>query len=124
MNCNASDTGTEDRAEMAENRAQQAVSGPSVDPGLVATDVAMLSALGNDTRYELLRLIAAAEEGVCVCELEAAVGVSQSAVSQALSRLHETGLVNRRKEESWRYYRATETAERLLNTLDDLRGDR
>jgi ArsR family transcriptional regulator len=93
-----------------------------VDPDAIATDLQVLTAMGNDTRYELLRRIANADDGVCVCDLEAAVGVSQSAVSQALSRLYTAQLVTRRKEGSWRYYEATETASALLGTLDGLRS--
>ena len=92
-----------------------------VDDDLLRRDVELLGALGNDTRYELLRRIAGTDGGVCVCELEAAVGVSQSAVSQALSRLFGAGRVTRRKEGSWSYYETTETAEALLDALDDVR---
>ncbi|NHN61209.1 MULTISPECIES: helix-turn-helix transcriptional regulator [Halorussus] len=88
----------------------------------VAADVETLATLGNDTRYEALRLIAGAEDGVCVCELEPSLGVSQSAVSQALSRLFSAGLVERRKEGRWRYYSATPRAERLLDMLDETRS--
>lgn len=95
----------------------------SIDGDAILDDVQLLSALGNDTRYELVRRIAAAEGDVCVCDLEAAVGVSQSAVSQALSRLTSAGLLTRRKEGAWRYYGTTETADALLATLDDLRGN-
>ncbi len=87
----------------------------------VATDVETLATLGNDTRYEALRLIAAADGEVCVCEIEPALGVSQGAVSQALSRLFSAGLVERRKDGRWRYYAATARAERLLSVLDDTR---
>ncbi|MFB6304270.1 MAG: ArsR/SmtB family transcription factor [Haloferacaceae archaeon] len=97
---------------------------PVPDEEALVDDVRLCSALGNDTRYELLRRVAAADGDVCVCELEAAVGVSQSAVSQALSRLRSAGLVTRRKEGNWRYYGTTEAAEALLATLDGLRGDR
>jgi len=93
-----------------------------VDSDAMATDLQVLTAMGNDTRYELLRRIANADDGVCVCDLEAAVGVSQSAVSQALSRLYTAGLVTRRKEGSWRYYEPTEMTAALLETLDELRG--
>jgi len=93
-----------------------------IDSDAMATDLQLLTAMGNDTRYELLRRIADADDGVCVCDLEAAVGVSQSAVSQALSRLYTAELVTRRKEGSWRYYEPTETTAALLETLDDLRG--
>ena len=95
-----------------------------VDSDAMATDLRLLTAMANDTRYELLRRVATADDGVCVCDLEAAVGVSQSAVSQALSRLYTAGLVTRRKEGSWRYYEPTEATAVLLETLDDLRGSR
>ena len=117
---------SEQRAEMAtESKEGAACCGGAapVDDDLLRRDVELLGALGNDTRYELLRRIAGTDGGVCVCELEAAVGVSQSAVSQALSRLFGAGLVTRRKEGSWRYYETTETAEALLDALDDVRGD-
>lgn len=88
----------------------------------VAADIQTLAAVGNDTRYEALRLIAAADDDVCVCELEPTLGVSQGAVSQALSQLFSAGLVERRKEGRWRYYTATPRAERLLRVLDDTRS--
>jgi len=87
----------------------------------IAADVRTLATLGNDTRYEALRLIAGADGDVCVCELEPALGVSQGAVSQALSRLFSDGLVERRKEGRWRYYSVTPRAERLIQVLDDTR---
>ena len=92
-----------------------------IDAEALKNDLHILSAVSNDTRYELLRRIGNSDDGVCVCDLEESVGVSQSAVSQALSRLFTAGLVSRRKEGSWRYYTTTETAEKLLTTLDDLR---
>lgn len=91
--------------------------------GDLQADVRTLSALGNATRYEVLRLIAAADGERCVCELESSLGVSQSAVSQALSRLYAAGLVTRRKEGRWRYYAATPHAERLLDALDEGRAN-
>lgn len=95
---------------------------PDVEEDVLVRDVQLLSALGNDTRYEMVRRIRAAESDVCVCDLEGAVGISQSGVSQALSRLYSAGLVTRRKEGSWRYYGLTEDAERLLDTLDTIGG--
>ena len=95
---------------------------PAVDSAVLKTDLQVLSAVSNDTRYELLRRIEITNGGVCVCDLEESVGVTQSAVSQALSRLYSAGLVSRRKDGSWRYYETTKIAETLLATLDDLRG--
>jgi ArsR family transcriptional regulator len=87
----------------------------------LAADVDVLATLGSETRYETLRLIADADNPVCVCELEPALGVSQGAVSQALSRLSSAGLVDRQKEGRWRYYSATPRAERILRVLDETR---
>lgn len=89
----------------------------------LASDVQILAALGSDTRYEVLRLIADTDGDSCVCELEPALDVSQSAISQALSRLYAAGLVSRRKDGRWRYYAATPRATALLNTLDETRGE-
>ncbi|EMA69082.1 ArsR family transcriptional regulator [Halorubrum aidingense JCM 13560] len=87
----------------------------------VDVDVETLAAVSNRTRYEALRLVAAAEGGVCGCEVEPALDVSQGAISQALSRLHDAGLLTRRKEGRWRYYDVTPRAERLLAVLDGTR---
>ena len=94
-----------------------------VDGDRVAADVRLLSGAANDTRYELLRLLSAADGGVCACELPEAVGLSQSAVSHALSTLFDAGLVTREKDGRWRYYDLTPAAQALLNTLDTLETD-
>ncbi|MEF8838840.1 MAG: metalloregulator ArsR/SmtB family transcription factor [Haloarculaceae archaeon] len=95
----------------------------SLPTPVVAADVEVLATLGNETRYGALRLIAEAESSVCVCELEPPLGVSQGAVSQALSRLFDAGLVTREKQGRWRYYDTTPRAERLLAVLDETRGE-
>lgn len=86
------------------------------------SDLAALRTLGNETRYAIGRLLAAAEEERCVCELTPVVDGSDSAVSHALSDLHDAGLVSRRKEATWRYYEATDRARALLAALDETRG--
>ncbi|MFW6153553.1 MAG: ArsR/SmtB family transcription factor [Halobacteriota archaeon] len=74
--------------------------------------------LGDETRYRLARALTVSGEELCVCELERLVDVSESAVSHALSDLVEAGLVGRRKERTWRYYRSTELANALFATAD------
>ncbi|WP_256297819.1 ArsR/SmtB family transcription factor [Haloarchaeobius salinus] len=78
------------------------------------TDTAVFDALSTETRLDIVRLLDAAEDELCVCELEPLVDVSDSAVSHALSTLTDAGLVARRKEGRWRYYRTTDRAEALL----------
>ena len=94
----------------------------SLDEEGLDSDLETLAAVASETRYRALRLLADADGEVCVCELEPALGVSQGAVSQGLSRLAGAGLVTRRKEGRWRYYDTTDRAERLLTVLDETRG--
>jgi DNA-binding transcriptional ArsR family regulator len=78
----------------------------------------VFAALGDGTRYRVTRALAAADGELCVCELDALVDVSESAVSHALSDLVDAGLATRRKEGNWRYYDATDLATGLFRTAD------
>lgn len=92
-----------------------------LDESVVSKDVQTLSALGNETRYRLVRLLVEADEALCVCEITPLVDVSDSAVSHALSTLADAGLVTKHKEGRWRKYRATRRASALLTVLDGSR---
>ncbi len=78
----------------------------------------VLSALANETRYTLVRALVAAEEELCVCELNAVVDVSESGLSHALSELVDAGLVDGRKDGRWKKYRATNRAVALVTVLE------
>ena len=90
-------------------------------PSESARDRRALKTLSNDTRYTIVRLLAAAGRELCVCEITPVVDVTDSAVSHALSDLSDAGLVTRRKDGTWRYYEATERATALLDALDRTR---
>lgn len=84
-------------------------------------DLSTLNALANPTRFHIVRLLA--EDGeLTVGELDAIVEVSQSAISHALGDLNEAGLVERRRDGTWRYYRSTDQAERIVDVLGELRA--
>lgn len=89
----------------------------------IEQDLEMLTALANGTRYKLVRLLVAADGELCVCELNATVDASESAISHALSELTEAGLVTRRKDGRWRKYRASNTAVSLVTLLDGVTVD-
>ncbi|ELY53194.1 ArsR/SmtB family transcription factor [Natronolimnohabitans innermongolicus] len=95
--------------------------GAVFDEEAVASDVRALSALGNETRYRLVRLLVEADSELCVCEITPLVDVSDSAVSHALSTLADAGLVTKRKDGRWRKYRATTRASALCTVLDGSR---
>lgn len=74
-------------------------------PATVALDAsaALLRALGDRTRLQIVVALAAAEE-LCVCDLAAVVGVSQSAVSHSLRTLRQLRVVGYRKDGQIAYY--------------------
>jgi len=86
-------------------------------------DLTALKTLGDDTRYTIVRLLKVAGREMCVCEINPVVDVSDSAVSHALSDLTEAGLLVPERDGTWRYYRPTERAERLVAALDATRGE-
>lgn len=93
------------------------------DGEAVDTDRDRLRALADGTRYRLARVLHGADGEVCVCELTPLCDVSESAVSHALADLVSAGLVDRRKDGKWRFYRATESLARVFEALDASRAE-
>ena len=92
--------------------------GTELETEQVASELDVLSALANRTRYTLVRVLVAAEEELCVCELNAVVDVSESGLSHAISKLADAGLVEGRKDGRWKMYRATNRAVALVTVLE------
>ncbi|PSO47477.1 MAG: transcriptional regulator [Actinobacteria bacterium QS_8_72_14] len=86
--------------------------------GTATVETELDSALANETRYTLVRVLVAAGEELCVCELGAVVDVTDSGLSHALSALVDAGLVEGRKDGRWKKYRATNRAVALVTVLD------
>jgi len=84
----------------------------------VDAELDVLSALANGTRYRLVRVLVAAREELCVCELNAVVDATESGLSHALSTLVDAGLVEGRKDGRWKKYRATNRAVALVTVLE------
>jgi ArsR family transcriptional regulator, arsenate/arsenite/antimonite-responsive transcriptional repressor len=83
--------------------------------------VVVFKALGDPTRLKILdllrsrgrsccELIARDERGLCACDIEAAVGLSQAAVSHHMDLLRRSGLVEAEKRGRWMFYRRNEAA--------------
>lgn len=56
----------------------------------------ILKALAHPTRLAIVQLLAGGER--CVCEIQSALGITQSSLSQHLALLREQGIVDSRKE--------------------------
>jgi ArsR family transcriptional regulator len=85
-------------------------------------------ALSDPTRVKILSLlktrgrsccdlISRSEPGLCACDIEDAVKLSQAAVSHHMGLLRRAGLVEAEKRGRWMYYRRNEAA---LARLADL----
>jgi DNA-binding transcriptional ArsR family regulator len=107
--------------EDVERRIEQLEALDAAIGGAATADVDALSALANDTRYRIVRLIDAADSELCGCEFASLLEVSDSAISHALSKLVDAGLLTRRKDGKWRKYRTTRRATALLIALDGSR---
>jgi len=82
--------------------------------------IEVMKALKDPNRVKALKILQHGE--LCVCEIREALGIAQSSVSKHLGILDTAGLVERRKEGLWSYYRiaatpATPYAATLLGSL-------
>jgi len=85
-----------------------------------AADAAnLMKALGNESRLMILCLLAEGERSVG--ELNEAIPLSQSALSQQLARLRSQGLVDTRRASQTIYYSLAEgPADRIIRLLHDI----
>ena len=81
----------------------------------------VFKALSDPTRVRILSLlkvkgrsccdlIGRSEPGLCACDVEKEVGLSQAAVSHHMGLLRRAGLVEAEKRGRWMYYRRNEAA--------------
>jgi len=83
------------------------------DPENIVKISAVFQALQSDTRLKILFLLRQKE--MCVCELEQALEVTQSAISHSLRTLRQLDLVRVRKEGKFTvYYIADEHVSTLI----------
>ncbi|MBE0618624.1 MAG: winged helix-turn-helix transcriptional regulator [Proteobacteria bacterium] len=79
----------------------------------------LLKALADDSRLRILWMLEGRE--LCVCEIQAVLGLAQSTVSRHLQVLEDAGFVVSSREGLWKNYRLhpspTPVAQSLLATL-------
>src|SRR3954454_6383597 len=67
---------------------------------------ALLKAVADPTRLQLLSMVGAAGEGeACVCDLTDVLGLTQPTISHHLKVLVDAGLLTRDRRGSWAYFR-------------------
>jgi ArsR family transcriptional regulator len=76
--------------------------------------VAGFKALGDPTRFEIFRLIAAQPEPLCACDVVARFELSQPTISHHLKVLRDAGLITATRRGVWAYYAVAPAGIRLL----------
>jgi ArsR family transcriptional regulator, arsenate/arsenite/antimonite-responsive transcriptional repressor len=64
----------------------------------------LFRALADPTRVQMLHVLQAATEPICVCDFTAAFDVGQPTVSHHLARLKDAGLITSFKRGVWSFY--------------------
>jgi ArsR family transcriptional regulator len=65
---------------------------------------ALLRALADPTRLQMLAMLARADEPICVCDFTAAFELGQPTVSHHLAKLRDAGLVTSARHGIWAFY--------------------
>jgi len=81
---------------------------------------ALFKALGDETRLEMVGLLAAQGKELCVCELESHFDLSQPTVSHHLRILREAGIVSAERRGTWVYYALERGVREKLRSFDAL----
>lgn len=63
----------------------------------------VMKALSDENRVRILMFLRRHE--LCLCQITDVLGLAPSTISKHLSILHRAGLIQRRKEGRWHYYR-------------------
>jgi ArsR family transcriptional regulator, arsenate/arsenite/antimonite-responsive transcriptional repressor len=89
--------------------------------GIMKQFTKVMKALSDPNRVKIVKLLQ--QKVMCVCELQAALGIAQPSVSKHLKILEEAGLVDFRKEGLWVNYYLSEgkSSPYAANLLGNLR---
>jgi ArsR family transcriptional regulator, arsenate/arsenite/antimonite-responsive transcriptional repressor len=81
----------------------------------------LLHAIADPTRRKILQALKAKranslgkDTGLCACDIEERVKVSQPTISHHMGILQKAGLVEAQKQGQWRWYRRNESAIRAF----------
>ncbi|MDH3285165.1 MAG: metalloregulator ArsR/SmtB family transcription factor [Acidobacteriota bacterium] len=89
--------------------------------------LSVTKALGDESRVRALMSVKSGE--LCLCQIVEVLGLSPATVSRHMNILHQAGLVERRKDGKWHFYRLASGSESplvrnaLAWTLEELSRD-
>ncbi|HEV7213666.1 MAG TPA: metalloregulator ArsR/SmtB family transcription factor [Chloroflexota bacterium] len=77
----------------------------------------LFRALGDETRVQIVRLLAEQPAPLCVCHIESEFGLTQSGISYHLRVLRDAKLVTTQRRGTWIYYQLNRDRLALLGSL-------
>jgi ArsR family transcriptional regulator len=81
----------------------------------------LFKALGDPARVRIVNLIARADEAVCACDFNDALGLAQPTVSHHLKKLSDAGLLEREQRGKWAYFSLKREAVEKLAVVADMK---
>jgi ArsR family transcriptional regulator len=86
----------------------------------VDASVEVLKALADPTRLQMVGILKAASEPVCICDFTAAFDLSQPTISHHMAKLKDAGLVEVSRSGIWAYYRLNRNLDSKTRALLDV----
>lgn len=80
----------------------------------------LFKALGDETRLEVVGLLAARGAELCVCDIERHFELGQPTISHHLRILREAGVVTSERRGTWVYYALADGVMERLSSFQDL----
>lgn len=77
----------------------------------------MFRALGDPTRLDIFRLVAAQPEPICACDVVDRFRVSQPTISHHMKVLAEAGLISVSRRGVWAYYSVNQRGLKQLQQI-------
>ena len=93
-----------------------------LDESSAQATAALFKALGDPQRVRIVNLLANQDVPVCVCDVTAYLGLSQSTVSFHLKKLVNAGLLTREQRGTWAYYAINAEAMTTLRDVVEPKG--
>ena len=93
----------------------------AADETQVDAQLTVFKALANESRVRILDALRDGE--MCACELQVVLDAPQSTVASHLRELADAGIVRKRRQGKWTYYRIGDTAVLQLMDLAAAFGD-
>jgi ArsR family transcriptional regulator, arsenate/arsenite/antimonite-responsive transcriptional repressor len=87
-----------------------------------AATAELFRALADPARVKIVNLVAASPGGVCACNLNDPLELTQPTVSHHLKKLVDAGLLEREQRGKWAYFSLNRAAVDKLAAVADLKG--